>query len=51
MEAFSAISAHRKQLKLQKSIKHLKHKQDVLDHKIEALEDDMTSITKRLLRN
>ena len=27
-------------------MKHLKHRQDVLDHKIEALEDDMTSITK-----
>ena len=27
-------------------MKHLKHRQDVLDHKIEALEDDMISITK-----
>ena len=36
IQAFSAISAHRKQSKLQKSMKHLKHRQDVLDHKIEA---------------
>ena len=27
-------------------MKHLKHRQDALDHKIEALEDDMISITK-----
>ena len=27
-------------------MKHLKHRQDVLDHKIEALEDDMISISK-----
>ena len=46
IQAFSAISQHRKQSKLQKSMKHLKHRQDVLDHKIEALEDDMISITK-----
>ena len=46
IQAFSAITAHRKQSKLQNSMKHLKHKQDVLDHKIEALEDDMISITK-----
>ena len=46
IQAFNAISAHRKQAKLQKSMKHLKHRQDVLDHKIEALEDDMISITK-----
>ena len=46
IQAFSAISQHRKQSKLQKSMKYLKHKQDVLDHKIEALEDDMISITK-----
>ena len=46
IQAFSAISKHWKQSKLQKSMKHLKHRQDVLDHKIEALEDDMISITK-----
>ena len=46
IQAFSAISQHMKQSKLQKSIKHWKHRQDVLDHKIEALEDDMISITK-----
>ena len=46
IQAFSAICQHRKQSKLQKSMKHLKHRQDVLDHKIEALEDDMISITK-----
>ena len=28
-------------------MKHLKHRQDALDHKIEALEDDMISITKK----
>ena len=27
-------------------MKHLKHRQNVLDYKIEALEDDMLSITK-----
>ena len=46
IQAFSAISQHRKQSKLQKSMKHLKHRQDVLDHKIEALEGDLISITK-----
>ena len=46
IQAFSAISQHRKQSKLQKSMTHLKHRQYVLDHKIEALEDDMISITK-----
>ena len=30
-------------------MKHLKHRQDALDHKIEALEDDMISITKETL--
>ena len=47
IQAFSAISQHRKQTKLQKSMKHLKHRQNVLDHKIEALEDDMIFITKK----
>ena len=46
IQAFSAISQHRKQSKLQKGMKQLKHRQNVLDHKIEALEDDMISITK-----
>ena len=46
IQAFSANSRHRKQSKLQKIMKHLKHRQDVLGHKIEALEDDMISITK-----
>ena len=46
IQAFSAISQHRKQNKLEKSMKHLKHRQDALDHKIEALEDDMISTTK-----
>ena len=49
IQAFSAISQHRKQSKLQKSMNHLKHRQDVLDHKIEALEDYMISITKETL--
>ena len=47
IQAFSAISQHRKQSELQKSMKHLKHRQDVLDYKIEALEDDIISITKK----
>ena len=46
VQAFSSISQHRKQTKLEKSMKHLKHRQDALDYKIEALEDDMISITK-----
>ena len=46
IKAFNAISQHRKQSKLQKSMKYWKHRQNVLDHKIEALEDDMISITK-----
>ena len=46
IQAFSAISQHRKQSKLQKGMKQLKHRQNVLDHKIEALEDGMISITK-----
>ena len=45
-QAFSAISQHRKQSKLEKGMKQLKHRQNVLDHKIEPLEDDMISITK-----
>ena len=35
-QAFSAISQQRKQSKLQKSMKHLKHRQDVLDHKMKT---------------
>ena len=50
IQAFSAISKHQKQSKLQKSMKHLKHRQDVLDCKIEALEDDMISITKETFK-
>ena len=46
IQAFSAISQHRKQSKLEKGMKQLKHRQNVLDHKIEALEDGMISITK-----
>ena len=46
IQAFSAISQHRKQSKLEKCMKQLKHRQNVLDHKIEALEGDMISITK-----
>ena len=50
IQAFSAVSTHRKQSKLQKSMKHLKYRQDVLDNKIETLEDDMISITKETLK-
>ena len=50
IQAFSVISQHRKQSKLQKSMKHLKHRKDVLDNKIEALEDDMISITKETFK-
>ena len=46
IQAFSAISQHRKQSKLEKGMKQLRHNQKVLDHKIEALEGDMLSITK-----
>ena len=46
IQAFSAISQHRKQSKLEKGMKQLKHRQNVLDHKIEVLEGDMLSITK-----
>ena len=46
IQAFSAISQHRKQSKLEKGIKQLKHRQNILDHKIEDLEGDMISITK-----
>ena len=46
IQAFSALSQHRKQSKLEKGMKQLKHRQNVLDHKIEALEGDMISITK-----
>ena len=37
IQAFSAISQHRKQSKLEKGMKQLKHRQNVLDHKIEAI--------------
>ena len=43
IQAFSAINQHSNWTKLEKS---MKHRQDALDHKIEALEDDMISITK-----
>ena len=46
IQAFSDVSQHRKQSKLERGMKQLKHKQNVLDHKIEALEGDMLSITK-----
>ena len=46
IQAFSAISQHRKQSRLKRSMKQLKHRQNDLDHKIEALEGDMLSITK-----
>ena len=46
IQAFSAISQHRKQSKLEKGMKQLKHRQNALDHKIEALEGDMISLTK-----
>ena len=32
-------------------MKQLKHKQNVLDHKIEALEDEMISITKEIFED
>ena len=46
IQAFSAISQHRKQSKLGRGMKQLKHRQNVLDHRIEAMEGDMLSITK-----
>ena len=38
IQAFSAISQHRKQSKLERGMKQLKHRQNVLDHRIEAKE-------------
>ena len=46
IQAFSAISQHRKQSNLEKGMEQLKHRQNELNHKIEALEGDMLSITK-----
>ena len=46
IQAFSAISQHRKQSKLETGMKQLKHRQNVLAHRIEAIEGDMISITK-----
>ena len=46
IQAFSAISQHRKQSKLERGMKQLEHRQNVLDHRIEAMEGDMLSITK-----
>ena len=49
-QAFSAISQHRIESKLQKGMKQLKHRQNALNHKIEASEDDMISITKETFK-
>ena len=46
IQAFSAISQHRKQSKLERGMKQLKHRQNILAHIIEAIEGDMLSITK-----
>ena len=46
IQAFSAISQLRKQSKLERGMKQLKHRQNVLAHRIEAMEGDMLSITK-----
>ena len=46
IQAFSAISQHRTQSKLERGMKQLKHRQNVLAHRIEAIEGDMLSITK-----
>ena len=46
IQAFSAISQHGKQSKLGTGMKQLKHRQNVLAHRIEAIEGDMISITK-----
>ena len=49
IQGISALLNHRKQNKLQKGMKHLLMRQEVLNNKIIALEDDMMSLTKATL--
>ena len=49
IQCISALLNHRKQNKLQKGMKHLLMRQEVLNNKIIALEDDMMSLTKATL--
>ena len=49
IQGISTLLNHRKQNKLQKGMKHLLMRQEVLNNKIIALEDDMMSLTKATL--
>ena len=48
-QGISALLNHRKQNKLQKGMKYLLMRQEALNNKIMALEDDMMSLTKATL--
>ena len=49
IQGISALLNHRKQNKLQKGMKYLLMRQEALNNKIMALEDDMMSLTKTTL--
>ena len=49
IQGVSAFMAHHKQNKLMKGMKHLMHKQNLLNTKIVALEDDMMSLSTATL--
>ena len=49
IQCISTLLNHRKQNILQKGMKHLLMRQEVLNSKIIALEDDMMSLTKATL--
>ena len=49
IQGISALLNHRKQNKLQKGMKYLLMRQEALNNKIMALEDDMMSLTKATL--
>ena len=49
IQGISALLNHRKQNKLQKGMKYLLMRQEVLNNQIIILEDDMTSLTKATL--
>ena len=51
IQAFSAISQHRKQSKLERGMKQLKHRQNVLDHKIELWKGICYPLLKKHLKN
>ena len=49
IQGISALLNHRKQNKLQKGMKHLLMRQEILNNKTIALDDDMMSLTKATL--